>query len=246
KELESKTEQALNCLGLKPENSESSLPDYLKNKANLEKSIKSIYKQCLSVHPLHNSFSFFVSSFQNTPKGYLKRVYSLAEDIDKTAKILGAEPLLDIDDDQWVPYTYREDDLGSALSNMISVVENGFTKIIAYGPNPFEFLFKNVEDPNKGFREYADEKLNEIDWSFPDYVSKFDSNPRYNKASWYGRKYKADGEKFVKYKSQSSTGNVRTRECKISVPRVLSDLTPALFLNKLQLEVDSWIKIMER
>lgn len=73
-------------------------------------------------------------------------MYFLAGDIDKTAEILGAGPLLNVDDDKLVLYAYREGDLGSAISNMISAVENGFTKIIAYEPNPFELLYENVEE----------------------------------------------------------------------------------------------------
>lgn len=219
---------------------EKEIRTMISNPSEIVDAIRYVYTKSLEVSANHNYYTFFVISVRSIPFKFLIGAYpKLNRDFSSLSTFLGIEkvfePKLNEADEKlsYAIFGHSKGGFCDLLNRLNQVIWEYFAKEDI--KNVFSYISASLENLKQEFIQKVEQKLKEVNWSFPSYIRTTDR--RYylrDVRGVYRYRYVISGPLLVKELSDGTShrGNWYSNEnkCNINLLKLLDDLSPALFL----------------
>jgi len=207
--------------------------------------------------PNYNEKALFVWSLDNSTGRYLSVAYPKLKDRDTWRwldELFGLEPIFipEIEEtgekvqkrkQQYTVYGYRDGSLGNELTDLYGLVWQSFDNEVQ---DLLRLVFTEVPNFKKEFLKQAHSKLDQINWAFPEEIRTVSQNESYSgtrgdttQAEYHISGVTIDSYTYSGYATSNNYYPPETRECELSLLKVLDDFMPGLFLlNGLEYRLD--------
>jgi hypothetical protein len=211
---------------------ESEIEEMLQKPEKLLETIKAIYVECLNVSANHNYYTFFALSTKTLPFRYMITAYpKLKANFDQLKEFLGLKKIFE---PKVAEEKVREDytiwgNLENGLCDSLYRLNDAIWEYFSNEniKNVLSYITTSLRNLKQEYIQKVRQKLEEIKWSFPNYITLS------NRPDYYAT-YTISGPMLTSmewYKSQTWSGEYReVKECNINLFKLLDDLSPALFL----------------
>lgn len=206
--------------------------------------------------PNHNARALFVWTLEKTPNRYLSVAYPKLKDTevwDGFDRVFGLEPVFvpEIEEtgeeveqkkQQYTIYAYRDGSIGRTLSDLYLLTWGAFDNEVR---EALKLVFPDLPNFKQEFLDEAHEKLDQIGWELPDEIRLVGENERYSgtrgdttQAEYHISGVTIDSYTYSGFSTSDNYYPPETKDCDLSLLRVLDDLAPGLFvLNGLEYEL---------
>ena len=246
-EIKELIERILSKMGVRPQSVEDKeIEEIVSSPEKILEIIREIYKSMVSISVNYDYHMFFILNTHCIPRFFIEKAYPrLKENFEKVAKTLELEETFipDVSDEKmkrdYALIGHKENGLAYLLFRLNEKIWKTMTEI-----KIFEFVGVSLSNLRKEYEERAESSLEKIGWRKPDYISVSDPLgsqhvPGYS-GPWY-HEYHLKGMMITQCHTfgWDSRDDFRTLtyECNISLPRLMSDISPALFLGIYYLRV---------
>lgn len=213
----------------------------IKSDEKIIKLIGELYKSINKFSVLYSEKTLFLWTLRKNTKRYLKFQY---EQIDENNEFNILQKIFDFDiyfspnldeksdvvkeiNEEYTIWYFREKGLGDEICKLNEFIFERFDEQLL---SDFQLLINNVKNFEKEYFEYINMKLNF--WNFPNYID----TKEYGKYG-YHYEYLIEGVYLPhSFKVEYSFPELYNKDFNISYLKLLDDLAPGLFLNKIKPE----------
>lgn len=197
----------------------------MENPKKIVEYIREIYERLVELSSNYNYHTFFIKSLVNVPKKYLLNTYPKLADKENILHFLGVEKDDSFERENYEIYHYKDNSIGKILCELNVLIWEFFSEKAVR--DFFENFYSGVPNLQESYYKKINLELSEIGWTLPDYIG----------GIRYRRYFVSDGVVTHSGSGSSSRFYCEKLDNSITIFRLLDDLSPALFLKKMELEV---------
>ena len=223
------------------------IKDILENPEKIVNELKEIYTQVVGISANHSYYTFFTINTRGIPRYYIEQAYPKLEyKFEKVAEFLGLEPkfIPDINEEEikrnYILWGHKENGFADFLYKLNGIIWEYF------GKEDFRKLFgiiaSDAENLRQKYYDKVKKSLDRIGWKLPDYIQTTSDSESTHEYKIIGPMlaehtlsvYTRGGHPWDDYRQDYSTQRprwlTRSKKCEISLLKLISDLSPALFI----------------